>query len=400
VSRIEDIRLAHVKRILEAYHFDIPLHHFLKNYFRENKQIGSKDRKLLRQYTYYWFRLGKACALDEPELRLAKAVFLNETKTSPFFDYLSLRCRWTPEVAAWTYSTREKLTFLNISFSEIFPWMDELCDGLNQSNYIAGFFSQPRLWLRARRGKESLLEQQLAQQQLPFERNAELPQAYALPNGCNPQVEGLAEVHDLSSQQATGFFKPASGINVWDCCAASGGKSLALMDRHPGINLYASDVRERILENLQQRFAINGIKTYATAALDLNRQHSRISFTQWPDKKQITVSPHFFDLILVDAPCSGSGTWARTPEQLQQMNEQTIAHYVALQRSIVQNALPFLKPNGQLVYSTCSVFAKENETQSAFFAEHFHLKSITTQLIQGTHHGADTLFVAVCLKPQ
>lgn len=82
------------------------------------------------------------------------------------------------------------------------------------------------------------------------------------------------------------------------------------------------------------------------------------------------------------------------------MNEQTIAHYVALQRSIVQNALLFLKPNGQLVYSTCSVFAKENETQSAFFAEHFHLKSITTQLIQGTHQGADTLFVAVCLKPQ
>lgn len=399
MSRIEDIRLAHVKRILSAYHYEMPLHHFLKNYFRENKQIGSKDRKLLRQYTYYWFRLGKSIIGEETELRLAKAVFLNETETSPFFDFLSLRCRWRPDDVSWSFSATEKLKLLQISYTDIFPWMNELCDELRKKEYIENFFKQPRLWLRARSGKEQLLEQQLRKQQLPFERHDMLPQAYALPNGSNPQAEGLAEVQDLSSQRVTRLFKVASGISVWDCCAASGGKSLALADNCPGINLFVSDMRERILENLQQRFAINGIDSYATAVADLSMPHSNISFTKWPGKKRIEVAPGFFDLILVDAPCSGSGTWARTPEQLQQMNEQTIAHYVALQRSIVQNVLPFLKPQGQLVYSTCSVFAKENEQQTAFLSSSTGLKILSQQLIQGTNEEADTLFVAVCSKP-
>ena len=399
MSRIEDIRLSHVKRILTAYRFEIPLHHFLKNYFRENKQIGSKDRKLLRQYTYHWFRLGKAISGEETELRLAKAVFLNETKTSPFFDYLSLRCQWKPDDISWSIPIEEKLKLLQISDTDIFPWMNELCDELHKADYIESFFKQPRLWLRARAGKERLLEQQLQKQQLPFERNTQLPQAYGLANGSNPQTEGLAEVQDLSSQQVISFFKVTPGSNVWDCCAASGGKSLALADNNSDINLFVSDMRERILENLQERFATNGIHSYAAAVTDLSKSHSGVSFTKWPDKKQIEVALGFFDLILVDAPCSGSGTWARTPEQLQQMNEQTVNRYVALQRSILQNVLPFLKPNGQLVYITCSVFASENETQSDYFASHFNLKAITTKLIQGTAEGADTMFVSVLHKP-
>ncbi len=399
MSRIEDIRLSHVKRILAAYHFEIPLHHFLKNYFRENKQIGSKDRKLLRQYTYHWFRLGQAIIGEETELRLAKAVFLNEKKASPFFDYLSLRSQWKPDDASWSFPVQEKLKLLQISYTDIFPWMDELCDELRKDEFIESFFKQPRLWLRARKGKEQLLEQQLLHQQLPFERNTLLPRAYALPNGSNPQTEGLAEVQDLSSQQVIGFVKVTPGITIWDCCAASGGKSLALADDNSGINLFVSDLRERILENLHQRFATNGINSYAAAVADLSRQHSCISFTKWPDRKRIEATHGFFDVILVDAPCSGSGTWARTPEQLQQMNEQTVDRYAALQRSIVQNVLPFLKPNGQLVYITCSVFARENEKQADYFAAHFHLKAITEKLVQGAADGADTMFVSVLHKP-
>ncbi|MCC6684160.1 MAG: RsmB/NOP family class I SAM-dependent RNA methyltransferase, partial [Bacteroidia bacterium] len=269
MSRIEDIRLSHVKRILDAYHFEIPLHHFLKNYFRENKQIGSKDRKLLRQYTYHWFRLGKAISGEATELRLAKAVFLNETKTSPFFDYLSLCCHWKPDDASWILPVQEKLKLLQISYTDIFPWMNELCDELHKADYIESFFKQPRLWLRARVGKEQLLEQQLQKQQLPFERNTLMPQAYALPNGSNPQTEGLAEVQDLSSQQVIGFVKVTPGITIWDCCAASGGKSLALADNNSGLNLFVSDMRERILENLQERFTTNGINSYAAAVADL-----------------------------------------------------------------------------------------------------------------------------------
>lgn len=399
MSRIEDIRLGHVRRILNAYRFEIPFHHYLKNYFRENKQIGSKDRKLLRQYTYYWFRLGMACKTDPFELRLAKAVFLNELQPSLFFDFLATHTQWVPEPETWTFTTGKKLNLLRLKLNDIFPWEGALSEGLNEQNFIESLFRQPNLWLRVRKGKEQLLEQQLSKQQIPFERYQHLRQAYALPNGSNAETEGLAEVQDLSSLRVTEFIQPQKGAKVWDCCAASGGKSLALADKYPEIHLYVSDIRARILENLQARFRVNEVKKYATALVDLSKPLKSLTFLHYPDKRTETIQESYFDLIIVDAPCSGSGTWARSPEQLQQMDEHTVSKYASLQRNIVQHASAFLKNGGQLVYVTCSVFAGENEKQAEFFTAHLGLQLKSKQLLQGTSEGADSMFVAILNKP-
>ena len=99
-----------------------------------------------------------------------------------------------------------------------------------------------------------------------------------------------------------------------------------------------------------------------------------------------------FDLIICDAPCSGSGTWSRTPEQLAFFHPDRIGHYAKLQRAIVSNAIPYLKKNGMLVYITCSVFKKENEETITFIRDKFSIQSSPMELLKGYDKKADTLF--------
>lgn len=397
MSRIEHIRLEHVKKILAAYGANQPLHQFLKGYFRTNKQIGSKDRKFLRAYTYAWFRLGYACQGDEMELRLAKAIFMSNEKPDTFFVYLSSLTDWLPEEHKWTLSVKEKLRFLQIATEDVFPYYDLLSNELAKELFVQSIFSQPYLWLRALKGKEVLLEEQLNKQQITFVKNKTWPLAYALPNGSNVDVAGLAEVQDLSSQKVGKLIKLDKGAHVWDCCVASGGKTLMLADKQEGVNWYVSDVRDSMMENMHQRFKDNKLKSYAYARIDLSRPTKKLSFSYQNSPKSVEVQEGYFDLIVIDAPCSGSGTWARTPEQIQTFAPENIQYYVDLQKQIVNNAFPFLKPGGQILYITCSVFAAENETQVTNLAiPGLHLQYM--ELLQGMHEGADSMFIALLGK--
>ena len=105
-----------------------------------------------------------------------------------------------------------------------------------------------------------------------------------------------------------------------------------------------------------------------------------------------------FDIILCDAPCSGSGTWARSPEQLFFFNEKSLGAFAERQQKIVTNTLPFLKEDGLYFYITCSVFKKENEEMAAWIASRFSLQLLEQKYIAGYGAGADTMFVGVFWK--
>jgi 16S rRNA (cytosine967-C5)-methyltransferase len=210
-------------------------------------------------------------------------------------------------------------------------------------------------------------------------------------------------VQDYSSQQIKKFLqviKPGTGCprlndsvgsrkpetRVWDCCAGSGGKSILAYDVLENIQLTATDVRSSIIHNLQQRFKKAGIKNYKSFVLDLTMPFSR------------ALSPgggEGFDLIICDTPCTGSGTWSRTPEQLFFFQSKKIDEYSSLQKKIVSNAIPYLKAGGHFLYITCSVFEKENEAIAAFIKKQFHLKLIKMELIKGYDKKADTMFAAL-----
>jgi 16S rRNA (cytosine967-C5)-methyltransferase len=98
---------------------------------------------------------------------------------------------------------------------------------------------------------------------------------------------------------------------------------------------------------------------------------------------------------VADVPCSGSGTWARTPEQISQFDERSIEDYSILQRKILSNLIPQLAPNGYLLYLTCSVFAQENEEKVNYLMQKHSLISVEKRMIKGYLHRADSMFAAL-----
>jgi 16S rRNA (cytosine967-C5)-methyltransferase len=205
------------------------------------------------------------------------------------------------------------------------------------------------------------------------------------------EINNEAVVQDYSSQRVGDLLsplkgkRPTGGIRVWDCCAASGGKSIMLCDINPAIDLTVSDIRESILINLRKRFNEAGIKKYSAFVTDLSGGNIKMQASN-------------FDLIICDAPCTGSGTWSRTPEQLFYFDENKIDKYAVLQKQIANNTIPFLKEGGYFLYITCSVFKKENEVVVDFIKNKFALDVVQSGIIAGYDIKADTMFAALLQK--
>ena len=172
---------------------------------------------------------------------------------------------------------------------------------------------------------------------------------------------------------------------VWDCCAASGGKSILIHDLYPEAKLTVSDIRKTILINLAKRFQQAGITGYRSIVADLTNS-------------KLPITHSSFDLIVCDAPCTGSGTWSRTPEQLYFFDEQKIVYYSNLQQKISGEAARYLKSGGYFLYITCSVFKKENEEVIKKLQIDGGLKLVKMELLKGYEQKADTLFAALLQK--
>jgi len=157
-----------------------------------------------------------------------------------------------------------------------------------------------------------------------------------------------------------------------------------LHDIDPDIELTVSDIRQSILSNLKKRFAKAGIKNYKSFVTDLTQSN-------------LTSGIGTFDFIVCDAPCTGSGTWSRTPEQLY-FFQGGIEQYSLLQKKIVSNIIPRLKEGGCLLYITCSVFKGENEAVVDFIKDNFGLQLIKMELLRGYDKKADTMFTALFKK--
>ena len=139
------------------------------------------------------------------------------------------------------------------------------------------------------------------------------------------------------------------------------------------------------MHNLRQRFAQAGIRNYQSFVADVSKLGIQI-----PGKT-------LFNIIIADVPCTGSGTWARTPEQSYFFKEEKIKEYANRQKQITSNVLPFLQDGGYLVYITCSIFTAENEA----IVDHVQMQGLQLlhqQYLKGYEVKADTLFIAVLKK--
>jgi 16S rRNA (cytosine967-C5)-methyltransferase len=216
---------------------------------------------------------------------------------------------------------------------------------------------------------------------------------------------GWFEVQDEGSQIAAILAGAGPRLQVLDLCAGAGGKTLALSAAMQNTGqIYAYDDDRERLKAIFER-----IKRAATRNIQVLRAR---------DKKALAALGNRFDVVLVDAPCTGTGVWRRRPEAKWRLKEANLEARLAEQVGVLDTAADHVKPGGRLVYVTCSLLARENTGQvRAFLERHNGFRilpygevwrsalntepptsangSDETLLLTPARHGTDGFFIAV-----
>lgn len=374
---------------VRSYTHDEPFASFLKKQFAADKKFGSRDRKTIAHLCYCYFRMGHLMERESVQERMITGLFLCSGCEGEML--LLANPDWNEKAEL---PINEKLQMLHLTATDLFPFVDELSEGIDADAFCKSHFTQPDLFLRIRPGYKETVLQKLTDAGIGFE----LKSAVCIAVPTTTKVAEIlllnkeAVVQDYSSQMVGDLLFPLSSQgrnypwNVWDCCAASGGKSIMAKDILDQVELTVSDVRETILFNLKKRFAEAGINTYKSFVADLSAENLKLPSTA-------------YDLIIADVPCSGSGTWGRTPEQMHSFESASIDSYSQLQQKIAAAVVPHLKQQGYLLYITCSVYKKENEEVVQTLQQQCSLQLLEQRLLKGYHEKADTMFAALLQKP-
>ncbi len=370
--------------IVDAYKKGSPLSHQLKLFFQTDKKYGSRDRKTIAAICYHYFRTFYLLqSIESFEEKIINATFLCESEENELLKSLS------PELNEFIgFDVKDKVEYLNLETTSLFNFDSQLTSFIDVEKFAASFFSQPDVFIRIRPGKNNKVVDALKNATILFNSIGE--NTIAIDNGTSVenciQLNKDAVIQDLNSQHVLDFYAKERDKdkleNVWDCCAASGGKSILLYDICNGkVKLTVSDIRENILTNLQLRCKEAGINLQKKFVQDLSEKSGLLL-----DEK--------FSVILCDVPCSGSGTWSRTPEQYFSFEENQIEAFVKKQKNIVINTISHLAKDGWFIYITCSVFKAENEDMVDFIQENFSCQLLEMKYLKGYENKADTMFVA------
>ncbi len=381
-SHIQLKRISYAASIIGSYDGKIPFHLFLKQYFKQHKKFGSADRKAIAEACFSYWRLGKSFPETDVVRRIGAAIFLCNDNSVFWKDDLTL---------SFDERLQEtKKIYPEFVLQNVFRFSQAIHPSIGRHEWQQSFLKQPDVFLRIRPGMQLRVLQSLKNSGLACHVEDDSNTCVRLPPSAKVDdyvvLDLEAVVQDKNSQRVVEPLKPFAGAikSVWDCCAASGGKSILLYDTLPAVQIHASDVRSSILHNLRKRFQRAAITGFTSSADDLTMQRS---------------SGRMFDLVVCDVPCTGSGTWSRSPEQLVFFQEKEIFEYQTKQRKIVSHAIHHVKRNGLLLYITCSVFSAENEDNVASFVADLNLELLSSEIFSGYADKADTLYAALLRKP-
>jgi 16S rRNA (cytosine967-C5)-methyltransferase len=241
---------------------------------------------------------------------------------------------------------------------------------------------------------------------LPLEGEpTQAPLALRFPSGTQVEQweahrQGIVEIQDTASQLACEIVAASPGESVIDLCAGAGGKSLAMAAAMQNRGrIVACDIDRSRLSRLEPRAARAGAMIIETMLFNPGGELAALG--EWLGKA---------DAVLVDAPCSGSGTWRRNPEARWRLNSRQLERYVSAQSQLLDIAAELVRPGGRLVYATCSLLDEEGAGQiAAFLGRHAAFRADPLQLSAGCprgsgirltpfHDGTDGFFVARLLR--
>lgn len=375
------------RNLYEEYDFKKPFSSYLKDYFRSHREMGSRDRRETRHLIFNLLRIGinlQSLTFNEG---LAISTFLCAEKLTDSEAYIISNFS-TLNGEDIQQNLDEKIAIIKSAYPSfkleyVFSMNNLLSEKINKEDWFKSFLKKPFVWIRIReKYRETVInefndkgyEYYDADGMISFSGDIALDKTDSF-------IKGFFEIQDRSSQEVMNYLSAGSDEYWWDCCAGAGGKSLLLKEIHPSIKIIATDVRKNILEKYTDRMQRAAHNFFITKVHD-------VSLSQIDSEEK-------FDGIIADVPCSGSGTWSRSPEWLTINIENRVAqHFVPLQRKIISNAQNSLKAGGSLIYITCSVFKMENEENVQFFIDNFPLKLEKTAYLEGYVAGSDTLFVA------
>jgi len=197
--------------------------------------------------------------------------------------------------------------------------------------------------------------------------------------------KGLIEIQDLASQHLGAAVDAYPGMAVWDVCAGGGGKTLQIASQmqNRGV-LYASDIRDYKLDELKLRARRAGFHNIRRFVYDAEKQ---------VEPTHEVRNAGGFHRILVDAPCTASGTLRRNPDVRFRIMPDDPEKFAALQLKLLTAVHGYLRPGGKLIYATCSVFRSENEdVVEEFMAQHSGFRLLESRWVGSPDLDSDTMF--------
>lgn len=335
-----------------------PLDLLLNQYFRATKSLGSKDRKNMGDTIYgmmRWkslihpFSLSTYRNLDwdkirsDPTISQAKKLGLPEFIYEQFCSYFGVALAdQLGEILNKTAPTTVRVNLLKTTRDALLQKWKETFSVTPCSESAAG---------------------------IQFQKREPL---FALPEF----KEGLFELQDEGSQLVADQVEATPGQSILDYCSGSGGKTLAFAHKLQGKGqIYLHDVRKEALYEARKRLKRAGIQNG-----QIILESSKLRPCDW---------------LLLDVPCSGTGTIRRNPDHKWKVDAEMVEKLVSLQQSIIKKSMTYLKAGGRLVYATCSLLESENEKQVEYILKNFPLTlEKKPQLLLPKEGGMDGFFCA------
>ena len=357
-------RLAAAISLLDEILSGEPAERSLTRWSRASRFAGSKDRAAVRDIVFDCIRQKRSFAWRSKASSGRGLVIAQQFAQGADFAALFSGDGFSPEPLSDVESAA--IAFQSMAAPEpvAFDYPDFLHQeiarslGADRQVVLAAMQARAPLDLRVNtlRGTVAGAKVMLAQEGIAVEehrlsaqalRVLENPRAVA---GSRAYTSGLVELQDVSSQAVALFAGAGPGMRVMDYCAGGGGKTLALAAQMGGQGLLmAHDINTARMKDLPDRAARAGAKIALVATDDLTKLRGKC------------------DLVLVDAPCSGSGAWRRNPDAKWRIDASGLELLLQVQAEILDKAADLVAPNGRLVYATCSFLACENHDQIAAF---------------------------------